>query len=278
MQDRQPTNNPIFRDLLTQGITEQQLTAFLQGLFTSVDAHQPIKDTDEINQPVFYNRSYYHTALVYATRLKSTEIVKALLNIGAHPNVYNDSVSCGSALLLSMQKRTQSEEIFALFLAMTDINIFVMAPLRAAYDFAQGNTVTISRLLKADQQISMVYSSEEINSMAATIAISWKANETNFVVCQQLANIYGTNKEAEELPRIISEECKMTASGTPPVLASVIQSYLFHPKPASVKRFQENYENAAPFKPVSLEENKPFQPVSLEENKPDSQRRNCSVM
>lgn len=262
MQARQP----VYRDLLEQGISEKQLTDFLTGLSSDSDHNHPVTFDDEIDNPVYCNKTgaYYHTALCYATFKKDVDIVKALLKIGAHPNVYSENVSCGSALLLAIQYLPATDEIFSLLLATTDVNIFVLRPLKTAFNLAKGNTLTISRLLKADQQITFAYSDEEINAMAANIAESKSENDTNYFVCQNLAKLSEkTDEKVDSIKRIVNDELIIATPGAP--LNEIIFSYLFFKKSNEFNQFQCLYRNA---------------PAITEERKPDTKKSasNCSMM
>ncbi len=231
MQSREP----IYDDLLKQGITDAHLTQFLSGLFMPAYPDEPIKGGDPINESVLNYGFYYHTALCYATAIGDKKMAEALLKIGAHPNMYDECSMNSAALLIALQLNRTG--IFSLLLTVCDLDIFVQSSgVGSAFELARGDTATISRLLKADEQFT-ICSDEEINMMATTIA---KADKPNFAVCQSIAPIRTKGQERE---RIINEECKLPAS-----LNSIVLSYLFNPKP--LENFQAKHGKAETFKQV----------------------------
>lgn len=232
MQPREP----IYRDLLNQGITDAHLIYFLSHLFMPTYPDEPLKGGDPINESLLHNGLYYHTALCYATAIGDKKIAEALLKIGAHPNVYDERYMNSAALLISLEGNQVA--IFSLLLTVCDIDIFVLSSSGSAFELARGNTATISRLLKADEQFS-ICSDEEINIMATTIG---KADKTNFAVCQRIETIRAKEQERE---RTINQECKIS---TP--LKSIVLSYLFNPKPKSLENFQAMHGQPERFKQV----------------------------
>lgn len=241
MQAREPARKPIYRDLLKHGITDKELTSFLGNLFMPSFTDELIKGGDPVNEPILHYGYYYHTALSYATHIGDEKIVSALLKIGAHPNVYDEDHTNGVALLIALQKNQMG--IFNLFLTVSDLDIYVPhssvgpTPVGSAFDLARGNTATIFRLLKADEQFTLC-SDDEIEAMATAIGTS---DKPNFAVCQSLATIRTKEQERE---RIIMEECKIA-----PPLKSIVLSYLFNP-PRSLEKFQAKYGTTGPFKQI----------------------------
>ncbi len=236
------SREPIYRDLLKQGITVEHLTSFLMGLFMPGYPDEPIKGGDIVNESILHNGFTYYTGLCYATAIGDVKIAEALLKIGAHPNVYDERYMNSVALLIALQNNQMS--IFSLFLTVSDIDIFVPCSLvdstlvGSAFELAQGNTTTISRLLKADEQFT-ICSDEEVKTIVTTISAS---DKPNFAVCQSIATIRAKEQERE---RIIHEECKIA-----PSLRSIVLSYLFNQKPNSLEKFQAMHGKTEPSKKV----------------------------
>jgi len=282
MQDRQP----IYRDLLGQGITQEKLNAFLsKSSITNADnTIGKLQETAEINQPFHCGDYKYPTGLCYATDINDIEIVKALLAIGAHPNVSSDECIKGSALLLALQPRHIKPEIFALLLLMPDINIYVLDTIaHSAFERTRGDATLILRLLEADDAIASTCTSEEKAAMATNIASTMKpydvsnfnrqAEVINFAVCENVKKAYPTEEEKKSVEVVLNLSIPGTSSGQP--FTPIVLSYLFKPKARALVEFESRYGT---LKSLPVVKNEP------EENKPSSQsnsskqERSCSLM
>lgn len=280
MQGRQPT----YRDLLGQGITQEQLNAFLSKLTIKKpnNTTEKLQETAEINHPFHCGECPYYTALSYATDINDIEMVKALLAIGAHPNIASDEFVKGSALLIALHPHQVKYEIFALLLLMPDINIYVLDGIKhSAFQRTRGDATLILRLLEADAAIATC-TSEEKAEMATNIASTIKIASTmktddvssfikqteiiNFAVCENIKKAYPTAQEIKSVETVLNLSIPGTSSGQP--FTPIVLSYLFQPKTRALEHFESLYGTL----------NSPPEKNTLEENKPKNQERSCSMM
>lgn len=243
-----------YRDLL-QYIKKDKLDKFM-GQLKTVGSLKKSRVTllTGVEQPVYYDNIYYHTALCCAVAVNQPDIAQALLNIGADPNLTDLNTAKGSALLIAARsKYSNAGLMLRMLLNAPGIELYVIDALgRSVFLCAKGRTDYVLDLLTFDPIVSGL-TKEEKQVMSNTIAEATKsksAHQTNTAICQSLKSVYLSDDEQKFVKNKMEDACPSITSGQP--IGDIVLSYLFKPKPHSLK-VMENWlsHNKAQSEPQS---------------------------
>jgi hypothetical protein len=209
-----------------------------------IDNNQlPVTAQTEVDQPVYWNKGYFYTALCFATRCNNRKIVDALLSIGANPHLTSNRIFFGSILLIAASNK-ETLELFKLFLTIPNIDPYVSdCEGDTVFYHTKGNTKLILDLLSLDPAVAVLPESEkaQICEAIGTAVKDQIRFQANNVLCQSLNKSAYKDYVAEEDQKLIAD-CVNQVTGlvkhSQPV-RDIILSYLFIKKPHSLLALEE---------------------------------------
>ncbi len=224
---------PIYRDLLTY-VKINELKIFMRGLTTRLALKKlPITPLTEVDHPIYCKQKYYHSALCYAVTHNDYEMTKALLKIGANPNVADLNTPDGSALSIASQ---YNPNMLQILLAAPNLELYTInAKGRSAFFSSDCSTTFVLSLLAFDPLVSGLGEDEKLGMSNVIVeAIKSKSTyQTNTAICKMLKTVYVNEEDQKLVANEIKDACPFITSGQP--IGDMILSYLFVPKPHSLK-------------------------------------------
>ncbi len=234
-----PSGKPIYQDLLVS-LTNDELVVFMSQLkIVGLQKRLPVTFSTEVDQPVYCNNIYYHSALCCAVANHYTAITQALLDADANPNIADLHTVNGSALLIASQSKEPSARILLqMLLATPNIELYAIDGLgQSVFSLANDSNESFVLMLLASDPVISRFAEEEKQAMSRAIAEAIKSKstyQTNSVICQILNKAYLSEDEHKlEVNNKITEAYPLIASGQP--IGNIVSSYFFQRKPHSLK-------------------------------------------